>query len=160
MPGMPGKKELGEALRLLRSRRGWLQKELAAAAKISKGMMSGYERGKTRPTLVTLGKLLTALEADLCDLYCAVEMVNGRPAAAHGLSAQFQAGTATPPRPALVRPADRRPAAAAPSTRAPGGEPAAGEQQLPADIEQALSEMMGNLHTVARYYLGWAAAPR
>jgi transcriptional regulator with XRE-family HTH domain len=147
---MPGKQELGEALRFLRRRRKLLQKELAAAANISKGMLSGYERGKTRPTLVTLGKLLTALEADLCDLYCAVEMVHGRPAAVHGLSLQFQAEEARPLKLALVKPS-ATPAPPAPG-RAPGGE-AAAVPSLPADIEQAMSDGLANLHTVLRYVL-------
>jgi transcriptional regulator with XRE-family HTH domain len=148
---MPGSKDLGEALRFLRRRRNLLQKELAAAANISKGMLSGYERGKTRPTLVTLGKLLTALEADLCDLYCAVEMVHGRPAAVHGLSPQFQPEEARPPKLALVKP----PAAPAPppSARAAGGGEAAGMPSLPADIEQAMTDGLANLHTVLRYVL-------
>jgi transcriptional regulator with XRE-family HTH domain len=151
---MPGSKELGEALRFLRRRRNLLQKELAAAANISKGMLSGYERGKTRPTLVTLGKLLTALEADLCDLYCAVEMVHGRPAAVHGLSPQFQPEEARPPKLALVKPpaAPSAPAAAA-SARPPGGAETAGVPSLPADVEQAMSDGLANLHTVLRYVL-------
>jgi transcriptional regulator with XRE-family HTH domain len=146
---MPGKKELGEALRFLRRRRNLLQKELAAAANISKGMLSGYERGQTRPTLVTLDKLLTALEADLCDLYCAVEMVHGRPAAVHGLSPQFQPEEARPPKLALVKPA----AAPGSPARAAAGAEATGVPSLPADVEQAMSDGLANLQTVLRYVL-------
>lgn len=146
---MPGKKELGEALRFLRRRRNLLQKELAAAANISKGMLSGYERGQTRPTLVTLDKLLTALEADLCDLYCAVEMVHGRPAAVHGLSPQFQPEEARPPKLALVKPS----AAPGSPARAAAGAEATGVPSLPADVEQAMSDGLANLQTVLRYVL-------
>jgi transcriptional regulator with XRE-family HTH domain len=147
---MPGKKELGEALRLLRSRLGLAQKELAYAAKITRGMMSGYERGQTRPTLVSLNKVLNALGADLCDLYCAVEMVHGRPANAHGLSARFQPGTETPPRSAPVKPADRPAPARQPE---PGPEGGGTEPQLPADLVHAV-------HTILRYALPGLSGPR
>src|SRR5258708_1829245 len=93
-PAMPIAKTLGEALKLLRTRRGWPQKQLAAAARITKGMVSSYEKDKQLPTLVTLGKILNALDADLCDLYCAIEFVDGTQRPVHDLSERFRLGQA------------------------------------------------------------------
>ena len=67
---------VGRALRLLRLRRGRRQYEVAAAAEITKAMLSAYETGKRQPSLKTLGSLLDALEADLADLHRA--LVAGR----------------------------------------------------------------------------------
>jgi transcriptional regulator with XRE-family HTH domain len=59
---------LPKALLFLRNRAGFNQEQLAARARITNGMLSGYETGRNRPTLTTLIKLLAALECDLCDL--------------------------------------------------------------------------------------------
>jgi transcriptional regulator with XRE-family HTH domain len=63
---------IGRALRLLRLRRGRKQFEVAAAAEITKAMLSAYETGKRQPSLKTLGCLLDALDADLADLHRAL----------------------------------------------------------------------------------------
>jgi transcriptional regulator with XRE-family HTH domain len=154
---MPTAKELGEALKFLRSRRGWPQKQLAARSKVTKGMVSSYERGKQTPTLYTLAKMARALDADLCDFYCALEIVNGRPADVHGLSAQFQPGQPRPAKLASRRPSDGPTARA--SARDPGGE-AESEPQLPADLERALSEMITGGHKLLRHLLSGIAKPR
>jgi transcriptional regulator with XRE-family HTH domain len=63
---------LGFALRWLRNRQGRSQREVAAAAEITKAMLSSYETGKALPTLPTLSKILVALGADLPELHAAL----------------------------------------------------------------------------------------
>jgi transcriptional regulator with XRE-family HTH domain len=70
---------LGQALRWLRDRRGRKQYQVAAAAGITKGMLSAYETGRQRPSLDTLEKILDTLGCDLNDLHNAIQIVNGRP---------------------------------------------------------------------------------
>lgn len=55
---------LGPALRRLRQYRDIHQRELAHAAGITKAMVSAYERGRRRPSLVTLARILNAANAD------------------------------------------------------------------------------------------------
>lgn len=102
---------LGAALKWLRERRGWVQKELAANAKVSKGMVCSWERGNSEPTIESLNKVLRALGADLCDLFCALQIVHGRPAEVHGLSPHFLPGQARPPRGRGNKPLDAQPGA-------------------------------------------------
>jgi transcriptional regulator with XRE-family HTH domain len=148
---MPIAKTLGEALKLLRSRRGWPQKQLAAAAGITKGMVSSYEKGKQVPTFGTLDKILNALQADLCDLYWAIEFVSGTQRPVHDLDDRFrldQAGQST-------RPVARRPPSAAVGS-AIGGEPGgdmAGEARLPAFVETAVREVTEGIFQIVRYHL-------
>lgn len=146
-------KHLGEALKLLRSRRGWPQKQLAAAARITRGMVSNYESGKQAPTLATLDRILAALKADLCDLYCAIEFVNGRQLPVHELSAQFQPGQAR-----SLQVAARNP----PGPRATADEPGEhqGEPRLPESVETALSDAMASIHLLVRFALLAAGKPR
>ncbi|HEY0783563.1 MAG TPA: helix-turn-helix transcriptional regulator [Thermoanaerobaculia bacterium] len=70
---------LGQALRWLRDRQGKKQYQVAAAAGITKGMLSAYETGRQRPSLETLEKLLDTLERNLSDLHAAIQIVNGQP---------------------------------------------------------------------------------
>ncbi|HEX2222657.1 MAG TPA: helix-turn-helix transcriptional regulator [Thermoanaerobaculia bacterium] len=70
---------LGHALRWLRDRHGKKQYQVAAAAGITKGMLSAYETGRQRPSLETLEKLLDTLGCDLNDLHNAIQIINGRP---------------------------------------------------------------------------------
>lgn len=70
---------LGQALRWLRDRQGKKQYQVAAAAGITKGMLSAYETGRQRPSLETLEKLLDTLERSLSDLHSAIQIVNGQP---------------------------------------------------------------------------------
>lgn len=140
---------MGRALRLLRLRRGRRQYQVAAAAGITKAMLSAYETGKRLPSLKTLGNLLDALEADLADLHHA--LVAGR---------QEDAVLARP------APADRdRPY---PSPAGEGFEikeavdvcAVLGVQgPLPASEEEALGEMLHGFHRLLRHFhREWRAA--
>jgi transcriptional regulator with XRE-family HTH domain len=60
--------ELARTLRLVRVERGRPQAEIAAAARISKSMLSKYETGSQIPTLATLDRLLEALGLSLTEL--------------------------------------------------------------------------------------------
>jgi transcriptional regulator with XRE-family HTH domain len=66
---------LGPALRLMRQRRDMRQCDLAGRARITKAMLSRYERRRQYPSLPTLSKLLDALYATLADLGEAVAYV-------------------------------------------------------------------------------------
>lgn len=66
---------LGPALRLMRERRDMRQCDLAGRARITKAMLSAYERRRRLPSLRTLSKLLDALDARLLDLGRTVEEV-------------------------------------------------------------------------------------
>ena len=132
---------LGPALRWLRDRRGRKQYQVAAAAGITKGMLSAYETGRQRPSLETLDKILDTLGCDLNDLHNSLRIVNGEPAG-------------------IVRAEVRRgPWAAA-------GSPGIGEmgdsevdvygalglaEQLPEQEERALSEMLQGFHRLLRF---------
>jgi transcriptional regulator with XRE-family HTH domain len=138
--------DLGEALKWLRSQRGWPQKQLAAAAGITRAMVSSYEKGKQTPTLATVDKIMTALDADLCDLHRVLEHVHGRPMTVHELSPHFQYRQAKSPK-ALRRKSSSTDKVGAEVPR-PGG--AQGEQLLTDDLERALSDMFAGVNdTVA-----------
>ena len=79
-------RNIGPALRFLRQHGltpAPKQKEVAARAGITKGMLSSYETGKQEPSLQTLGRLLAALDADLNRLDWALRRV-GQPLGAEG----------------------------------------------------------------------------
>jgi transcriptional regulator with XRE-family HTH domain len=135
---------LGPALRWLRDRRGKKQYQVAAAAGITKGMLSAYETGRQRPSLETLDKLLETLQCNLNDLHNALQIVNGRPGE-------------------LIRPAvwNQPPALASQlaSEVAEGTESGSDlyrvlriEQPLPAEEERALSQMLDGFHRLVRYF--------
>jgi transcriptional regulator with XRE-family HTH domain len=154
---MPIVEGLGEALKLLRNRRGWPQKQLAADAGITRGMVSSYEKGKQIPTFGTLEKMLKALEGDFCDLHCAVEFVNGRAPTVHGLSPQFQPGLARSSKVAARKQPDPRPASA--KEREPSGEPQSAPQSSE-DLERALSDTVASVHRLLRHVLLGPVKPR
>ncbi|QWK23093.1 hypothetical protein CSW25_07120 [Thermus scotoductus] len=54
---------LGDRLRALRESRGLSQGALAQKVGVSQGMISHIERGRRRPSLPTLMRLIQALEA-------------------------------------------------------------------------------------------------
>jgi transcriptional regulator with XRE-family HTH domain len=131
---------LGPALRWLRDRRGKKQYQVAAAAGITKGMLSAYETGRQRPSLETLDKILETLQCNLNDLHNALQIVNGRPDD-------------------LIRPAVWNPRAGVPET---GGPATNGqgidlyrllqiERPLPAEEERALEQMLDGFHRLVRY---------
>lgn len=70
---------IGKALKLLRSRGGLKQKELAERAGITPAMISNYETEKAMPQIPTVESLLEALGNDRFDLLNALEEVNQRP---------------------------------------------------------------------------------
>ena len=58
----------GQAVRLLRQKRGISQEKLAATAGISRTYMSEVERGVTLVSLLTIAKLADALEVSMSQL--------------------------------------------------------------------------------------------
>lgn len=138
---------LGRALRWLRDRQGKRQYQVADAAGITKAMLSAYETGKQKPSLDTLEKILAALECDLNDLHNALQIVNERPEAI------------------------RRPGNSRDGWQYQGGiEGDAGSglnvyrvlglsRQIPAQEEQALSEMLEGFHKLVRYLHNSIAQP-
>jgi transcriptional regulator with XRE-family HTH domain len=133
---------LGPALRWLRDRRGRKQYQVAAAAGITKGMLSAYETGRQRPSLETLDKILDTLGCDLNDLHNSLRIVNGDPGG-------------------LVRTDARR--GPWPAQAGAGSPGAAGDgavdvygalgitEQLPEQEERALSEMLQGFHRLLRF---------
>lgn len=71
---------IGQAIKILRTRQGLLQKDVSGRSGISKTLISGYETGKTEPSLTSLSRLLQALDCDRFDLINALEEANQRPA--------------------------------------------------------------------------------
>ncbi len=73
---------LGPALRHLRLHGGpepRKQLDVAAAAGVTRGMLSSYERGKQDPSLRNLDRILRGLGADLVQLQWALRIVQARP---------------------------------------------------------------------------------
>jgi len=140
-PAGPGLAGLGAALRRLRVHRDLKQYQTAAAAGITKAMLSAYETGKRRPSLKTLGRLLEALDADLGDLHRALV------AERHG-DALFGRGRrgaddAYPPGP---------PEAGLEVAEPPDVYRVLGtRRRLPAAEEVALAEMLSGFHNLLRY---------
>ncbi len=141
---------LGPALRWMRERRNRKQYQVAAAAGITKGMLSAYETGRQRPSLETLDKILDTLGTDLHDLHNALEIVNGRPGAVpRGARPAARAGWDAYAMPAVAA-----------SDVAEGGRPVdvygtlGIEGPLPAEEERALAEMLDGFHRLVRYIHG------
>lgn len=61
--------KVGARIRELRKARALTQEKLAWEAGLSKGHLSGIEKGLVRPTLTTLSMLAKRLEVDLLDLF-------------------------------------------------------------------------------------------
>lgn len=127
---MPVLEGLGDALRRLREKRGQRQYQLAEEAGITKAMLSAYETGKQNPSLVTLEKILDALDADLGGLAEALDYVNERPREAPPAAAPRRGGG---PR-------------ALPDVRA-----VLGVSDLPRQEEEALAQMLDGFHRLLRY---------
>lgn len=109
---------LGLALRWLRTRQQKRQYEVAAAAGITKAMLSAYETDKQRPTLETLEKLMRALEIDLRQLSEAIQLITiglpqGPPIVGDGgsptapISEVSDPGSSTGPKPHIFSPRSR-----------------------------------------------------
>lgn len=132
---------LGHALRWLRDRHGKKQYQVAAAAGITKGMLSAYETGRQRPSLETLEKLLDTLGCDLNDLHNAIQIINGRPEnmrrkdelnAADGDAGGFATGAGR--------------------EGGPVGSVLGLRGSLPQEEEQALSQMIDGFHRLLRHF--------
>jgi DNA-binding XRE family transcriptional regulator len=63
----------GDALARLREKTGRMQYEVASAAKLTRTMLSAYEKGKAYPSVPSLRALLHALGADFCDLQRSID---------------------------------------------------------------------------------------
>ena len=158
---------VGAALRYLRQHggaRSVKQKDVAARAGITKGMLSSYETGKQEPSLPTLGRLLDALGADLARLQWALGRV-GRPADGEGFPEE---------RPSTVEPGDAARSPFAPGRwssvgtlaeeEVPYGEPdppsRAGyrlvevPEPLSSEEERALGQMLAGFYSFLRYRRG------
>lgn len=88
----------GRALALLRTHRGWSQRDLARHTGIGRGLVSQYEGEQVSPKVETLDRLLNALEATLGDLAVAVEQVQQRKIYGPSTS-KAEPGTSTSPLP-------------------------------------------------------------
>ena len=62
-------KIIGERIRQLRNERGWSQKELAHIADINRTYVGELERGEKNVTIVSLSKVVSALETTFEELF-------------------------------------------------------------------------------------------
>ena len=69
---------MGPALRLLRTRRGLRQYQVADKAGITKAMLSSYEIAGVKPSLHSLTSILNALETDLSEFQQAIDIITGK----------------------------------------------------------------------------------
>ena len=149
---------LGRALRWLRERQAKRQYQVADAAGITKAMLSAYETGKQKPSLDTLEKILLALGCDLNDLHNAIQIVNERPEAIRRPGAPREAAPASARRGEPEVGADAQAAAAL-----PGDDDLYSilqiEAPMPAEMEQAMSQMLGGFHRLLRYMYGALTHP-
>jgi transcriptional regulator with XRE-family HTH domain len=139
---------LGRALRWLRERQLKRQYQVAEGAGITKAMLSAYETGKQKPSLDTLEKILDALVCDLNDLHNALQIVNGRPERMRNAGAGRDYWRAGTDRPGEGGPVD-------PSLY----EILGANEPLPAQEEQAMTEMLGGFHKLLRYIHGRVPKP-
>ncbi len=66
---------IGEALAILRAIRGWERKDLADAVARPEETVANYEYGKTKPKLLVLQELLSAMGFSLAVFECALDFV-------------------------------------------------------------------------------------
>jgi transcriptional regulator with XRE-family HTH domain len=64
---------VGENVRRIRQDRGLTQEQFADLSGFSQQYLSGLERGRRNPTVVTLFELATALQAQPVDLLASIE---------------------------------------------------------------------------------------
>jgi transcriptional regulator with XRE-family HTH domain len=148
---------LGRSLRWLRERQGKRQYQVAAAAGITKAMLSAYETGKQKPSLETLEKILAALGCDLNDLHNAVQIVNERPEAIRRPGTAHE-GAPLPPLAPMAQTPRGGPDRAAAGEDGAAAPPAGSlysilqiDAPLPEEMEQAMSEMLSGFHKLLRY---------
>ena len=65
---MDMRKLVGNNCARIRNARGWTQEELAERSGLSQQYLSGLERGRRNPTIVTIYELAQALEVDHLEL--------------------------------------------------------------------------------------------
>jgi transcriptional regulator with XRE-family HTH domain len=65
---MDMRKLVGDNCARIRRARGWTQEELAERSGLSQQYLSGLERGRRNPTIVTIYELAVALEVSHLDL--------------------------------------------------------------------------------------------
>ena len=149
---------LGPALRRLRMRKGLRQFETAAAAEITKAMLSAYENGKRRPSLKTLDQILAALEADLGDLHHAL-VTERRERARAAETARTRHPGATPA--GERRPGGARGAAEPPDELGEPPPPPYGGPPNPREAPYREASPYGELSAGGRWTeAGWQRAPR
>ena len=68
---------LPKALKLIREGAGYRQTQAAERSGLSKAMLSGYETGKTLPSLGSLTTFLAAIGKDFADFQDAINKVRG-----------------------------------------------------------------------------------
>jgi transcriptional regulator with XRE-family HTH domain len=149
--------DIGPALRFLRlhgTPAPVKQKEVAARAGVTKGMLSSYERSKQEPSLGTLGRLLAALGADLVKLQWALRMVATLPGADPGTAvpAPGEEGTDDAPAAPMPFPSRWRDSEVAESA-APYGtyRVVRVPEPLSDDEEHALGQMLAGFLAYLRY---------
>lgn len=77
IPAMVPLELLGRALATLRDKHDRTQEEVANVAGVTPSMISNYERGKEKPSLESLWKILGAMNCSLIDLEAALRFVRG-----------------------------------------------------------------------------------
>lgn len=60
--------KLGKNLKIIRSKKGISQGDIARSLGVSRGFISNIENGKTNPTLSTIAKLAKAVKASTNEL--------------------------------------------------------------------------------------------
>jgi transcriptional regulator with XRE-family HTH domain len=70
---------VGENVRRLREKRGWTQEQFADFSGLSQQYISGLERGRRNPTVVTLHELSTALGVSPWELIRSTKTGRKRP---------------------------------------------------------------------------------
>lgn len=68
---------LGRALAVLREKRHDTQEDVARNAGVTPSMISNYERGKEKPSIDSLWKILSAMNCTFVDLEAALRFVRG-----------------------------------------------------------------------------------
>ena len=69
---------LGKALELLRKDRGLSQTKLAEVAETSIAMVNRYEKGRSKPTIETLDRLLNGLASSPAELADYLDLASGK----------------------------------------------------------------------------------
>jgi transcriptional regulator with XRE-family HTH domain len=64
---------LGDAIRELRTERGWSQEELSIKTGVHRNYIGGIERAERKPTVETVAKLADALDMSVAELLARAE---------------------------------------------------------------------------------------